>query len=86
MTATVVTTSAAVSKKKVTNDGEERGSGADSGWSGVSDNSSTDSEGTILEASSVASDQTGLTLERRPCQETSARVRVGELADNKRAS
>ena len=38
-------------------DGEESGSGADSGWSGVSDNSSTDSEGTILEASSVASDQ-----------------------------
>ena len=37
--------------------GEESGSGADSGWSGVSDNSSTDSEGTILEASSVASDQ-----------------------------
>ena len=34
-------------------DGEESGSGADSGWSGVSDNSSTDSEGTILEASSV---------------------------------
>ena len=32
-------------------DGEESGSGADSGWSGVSDNSSTDSEGTILEAS-----------------------------------
>ena len=38
-------------------DGEESGSDADSGWSGVSDNSSTDSEGTILEASSVASDQ-----------------------------
>ena len=37
-------------------DGEESGSGADSGWSGVSDNSSTDSEG-LLEASSVASDQ-----------------------------
>ena len=37
--------------------GEESGSGDDSGWSGVSDNSSTDSEGTILEASSVASDQ-----------------------------
>ena len=36
--------------------GEESGSGYDSGWSGVSDNSSTDSEGTILEASSVASD------------------------------
>ena len=34
--------------------GEESGSGDDSGWSGVSDNSSTDSEGTILEASSVA--------------------------------
>ena len=33
------------------------GSGAESGWSEVSDNSSTDSEGTILEASSVASDQ-----------------------------
>ena len=29
----------------------------ESGWSGVSDNSSTDSECTILEASSVASDQ-----------------------------
>ena len=41
----------------IMNDGEESGSGADSGWSGVSDNSSTDSEGTILEASSVASDQ-----------------------------
>ena len=41
----------------VMDDGEESGSGADSGWSGVSDNSSTDSEGTILEASSVASDQ-----------------------------
>ena len=39
------------------NDGEESGSGTDSGWSGVSDNSSTDSDGTILEASSVASDQ-----------------------------
>jgi len=38
-------------------DGEESGSDADSGWPGVSDNSSTDSEGTILEASSVASDQ-----------------------------
>ena len=38
-------------------DGEKSGSGADSGWSGVSDNSSTDSEGTILEVSSVASDQ-----------------------------
>ena len=38
-------------------DGEESGSGEDSGWSGVSDNSSTDSEGTILETSSVASDQ-----------------------------
>ena len=38
-------------------DGEESGSGADSGLSGVSDNSSTDPEGTILEASSVASDQ-----------------------------
>ena len=33
--------------------GEESGSGAESGWSGVSDNSSTDSEW----ASSVASDQ-----------------------------
>ena len=41
----------------IMNDGEESGSGADSGWSGVSDNSSTDSEGTILEASSVPSDQ-----------------------------
>ena len=36
---------------------EESGSGAESGWSGVSDNSSTDSDCTILEASSVASDQ-----------------------------
>ena len=36
---------------------EESGSEAESGWSGVSDNSSTDSECTILEASSVASDQ-----------------------------
>ena len=33
------------------------GSDEESGWSGVSDNSSTDSECTILEASSVASDQ-----------------------------
>ena len=39
------------------NDGGGSGSGADSGWSGVSDNPSTDPEGTILEASSVASDQ-----------------------------
>ena len=38
-------------------DGEESGSGADSGWSRLSYNSSTDSEGTLLEASSVASDQ-----------------------------
>ena len=37
--------------------GEQSGSGAESGWSEVSDNSSTDSECTILEASSVASDQ-----------------------------
>ena len=37
--------------------GEESESGAESGWSGVSDNSFTDSECTILEASSVASDQ-----------------------------
>ena len=37
--------------------GEESGSEAESGWSGVSDNSSTDSECTLLEASSVASDQ-----------------------------
>ena len=37
--------------------GEQSGSGAESGWSGVSNNSSTDSECTILEASSVASDQ-----------------------------
>ena len=44
-------------QRKAGHDGEESGSGADSGWSGVSDNSSTDSEGTILEASSVASDQ-----------------------------
>ena len=36
---------------------EESGSDSESGWSGVSDNSSTDSECTILEASSVASDQ-----------------------------
>ena len=36
---------------------EESGSGDESGWSGVSDNSSIDAEGTILEASSVASDQ-----------------------------
>ena len=36
---------------------EESGSEAESGWSGVSDNSSTDSECTNLEASSVASDQ-----------------------------
>jgi len=68
MTATVVMTSAALFKKKWTiaeknsadvimKDGEESGSGADSGWSGVSDNSSTDSEATILEVSSVASDQ-----------------------------
>ena len=42
-------------------DGEESGPGADSGWSGVSDNSSTDSEGTILEASSVVSDSMILT-------------------------
>ena len=39
------------------NDGEESGSGADSGWSGVPDNPPTDPEGTISEASSVASDQ-----------------------------
>ena len=37
--------------------GDESGSEAESGWSGVSNNSSTDSECTILEASSVASDQ-----------------------------
>ena len=36
---------------------EESGSGAESGWSGVSDNSSTDSECTVLEALSMASDQ-----------------------------
>ena len=36
---------------------EESGSEAESAWSGVSDNSSTDSECTNLEASSVASDQ-----------------------------
>ena len=41
----------------VMNDGEESGSGADSGWSGVPDNPPTDPEGTISEASSVASDQ-----------------------------
>ena len=35
----------------------EVGSDADSGWSGVSDNSSTDSECTDMEASSIASDQ-----------------------------
>ena len=37
--------------------GANSGSGDESGWSGVSDNSSTDSECTNLEASSVASDQ-----------------------------
>jgi len=37
--------------------GGESDSGAESGWSGISDNSSTDSEGSLLEASSVASDQ-----------------------------
>ena len=36
---------------------EESASDAESGWSGVSDNSSTDSECTDVEASSVASDQ-----------------------------
>ena len=36
---------------------EESVSDAESGWSGVSDNSSTDSECTDVEASSVASDQ-----------------------------
>ena len=36
---------------------EESGSGDESGWSGASDNSSIDAEGTILETSSVASDQ-----------------------------
>ena len=35
----------------------EVGSDADSGWSGVSNNSSTDSECTDMEASSIASDQ-----------------------------
>ena len=35
----------------------EVGSDAESGWSGVSDNSSTDSECTDIEASSIASDQ-----------------------------
>ena len=35
----------------------EVSSDADSGWSGVSDNSSTDSECTDMEASSLASDQ-----------------------------
>ena len=35
----------------------EVGSDAESGWSGVSDNSSTDSQCTDLEASSIASDQ-----------------------------
>ena len=35
----------------------EIGSDADSGWSGMSDNSSTDSECTDMEASSIASDQ-----------------------------
>ena len=35
----------------------EGGSDTDSGWSGVSDNSSTDSECTDMEASSIASDQ-----------------------------
>ena len=45
------------SDTSVMNAGEESGFGDDSGWLGVSDNSSADSEGTILEASSVASDQ-----------------------------
>ena len=36
---------------------EESVSDAESGWSGVSDNSSTDSECTDVEASSLASDQ-----------------------------
>ena len=36
---------------------EENGSDAESGWTGVSDNSSTESECTDVEASSVASDQ-----------------------------
>ena len=35
----------------------EVGSAAESGWSGVSDNSSTDSECTNIEASSISSDQ-----------------------------
>ena len=37
-------------------EGEKSEAGDDSGWPEVSDNSSTDSEGTLLEASSVASD------------------------------
>ena len=40
---------------------EESVSDAESGWSGVSDNSSTDSECTDVEASSVASTRTDLT-------------------------
>ena len=37
--------------------GEESGSGEESGWSWISDSSSTDSDGTISDASSVVSDQ-----------------------------
>ena len=44
--------------------GEQSGSGAESGWS---DNSSTDSECTILEASSVASDQDRSTRRSEIC-------------------
>ena len=43
-----------VAKEKRTS---ECGSDTDSGWSGVSDNSSTDSECADMEASSIASDQ-----------------------------
>ena len=46
---------------------EETESDAESGWSGVSDNSSTDSECTILEASSVASDQDRFVTWQRDC-------------------
>ena len=46
-----------LSEKTVKTWKEESVSDAESGWSGVSDNSSTDSECTDVEASSVASDQ-----------------------------
>ena len=43
----------------------EGGSDTDSGWLGVSDNSSTDSECTDMEASSIASDQDRILPTRR---------------------